>query len=179
MKARLQFIVIFLVLSTGKLFAQEALALVNIGDTKTTNSPTGALSVFEFRASTIDYDLNSISKDMIGEHFLGDQIARKLYLLDSKYTYQVEIVPGNPQTKTVIRKPVIYDAVRKIERYFRKSVKKGDVSIETATQEFNQVLDVTFNVLTADTDSFEKAIIKTNDANSVTNLFTKQVKLIF
>ena len=179
MKTRLQFIVIILALIAGKLFAQEALALVNIGHTKTASSPTVEVSVFEFRASTTDYDLNSISKDMIGEHFLGDQIARKLYLLDSKYTYQVEIVPGNPQTKTVVRKPVIYDAVQKIERHLKKSVKKGDVSIETATQEFNQVLDVAFNVLTADTDSFEKAISKTDDANSLTNLFTKQVKLIF
>lgn len=179
MKTRLQFIVIILALSAGKLLAQEALALVNIGHTKTVNSPTVEVSFFEFRASTIDYDLNSVSKDMIGEHFLGDQIAAKLYLLDSKYTYQVEIVPGNPQTKTVVRKPVIYDAVQKIERHLKKSVKKGDVSIETATQEFNQVLNVAFNVLTADTDSFEKAISKTNDANSLTNLFTKQVKLIF
>lgn len=166
-------------LSAGRLFAQDALALALPGDSKTTNSGTAGLTVYEFRASPVDVDLSSISKDMIGEHFLGDQIARKLYLLESKYTYQVEIVPGNPQTKTVVRKPVIYDAVQKIERHLKKSVKKGEVSIETATTDFNKVLDVAFNVLTADTESFEKAISKTNDVNSLTNLFTKQVKLIF
>jgi iron uptake system EfeUOB component EfeO/EfeM len=100
-------------------------------------------------------------------------------LLEAKYTYQVPIIPGNPQTKMVIRKPVIYDAVLKIERHLKKSLKKGDVSLEAAETDFNKVLDVAFNVLTVDTESFEKAITKTNDIHSLTNLFTKRVILVF
>ena len=179
MKTHLRVIVLILLLSPGKLFAQEMLALNAGGNNKTTNSSTAGLTVFEFKASSFDTDLSSVSKEMVGEHILGDQIARKLYLLESKYTYEVEIVPGNPQTKTVIRKPIVYEAVQKIERYLKKSVKKGDMTVESAALEFDKVLDVAFNVLTADTESFEKAITKTGDANSLTNLFTKQVKLIF
>jgi hypothetical protein len=116
---------------------------------------------------------------MIGEHMLGKLVSEKLYLLESKYTYQVPIVPGNPQTRTIVRKPVIYDAVRKIERHLKKSVKKGEISTETASAEFNKVLDVAFNVLTAETTSFEKAITSTGDVNLLTNLFTKHVTLVF
>lgn len=179
MKTRLQFLTIIFLLTTGRLFAQDPLAMAFPADTKKATTNTSNLPVFEFRASSNEFDLSSISKDMIGTHILGDRIAQKLYLLESKYTYEVPIVPGNPQTRLVIRKPVIYEAVMKIERYLKKSVKKGTVSTETASNELNKVLDVAFNVLTADTESFETIIGKTDDAATLTNLFTNHVKLLF
>lgn len=179
MKTRFLFTVIIFSSIVGKVFAQEALAMNFTGDTKTTKIAAAGLPSFEFRASDNNNDLKAISSEMIGEHFLGKLVAEKLYLLNSKYTYEVPIVPGNPQTRTMIRKPVIYDAVKKIERYLKKSVKKGELTTETASAEFNKVLDVAFNVLTAETASFEKAIGETTDANSLTNLFTKQVNLVF
>ncbi|MBA4409394.1 MAG: hypothetical protein Q8S54_09815 [Bacteroidota bacterium] len=179
MKRGLQMLTIMLLLISGKLIAQDALVMAFRGDAKKTISNSSSLPVFEFRASLNDYDLNSDSKDIIGEHAFGQKISEKLYLLESKYTYEVPIVPGNPQTRTMIRKPVIYDAVKKIERHLKKSVKKGEISKETASNDFNKVLDIAFNVLTAETESFEKAIGESNDANSLTNLFTKRVILVF
>jgi hypothetical protein len=179
MKRGFRLLTIIFLLTAGKLFAQDALALAFPGDTKKAASTTSSLPVFEFRASSNEYDLSSISKDMIGDHILGDQVAQKLYLLESKYTYEVPIVPGNPQTRTMIRKPIIYEAVIKIERYLKKSVKKGGISTEAASAELNKVLDVAFNVLTADTESFETIISKTDDTATLTNLFTNQVKLLF
>lgn len=179
MKTRLQVIALIFLLSSGQLFAQEALTLAFAGNTKTINSNKAGTVIYEFKASPVEINLSTISDDLIGDHFLGDEVARKMYLLDSKYTFQVEIVPGNPQTKTVIRKPVIYDAVQKIERHLKKAIKKGEVSVETASTDFNKVLDIAFNILTADTNDFEKAISKSDDINSLTSLFTKQVNLVF
>jgi len=179
MKTNLHFIILIFLLCTGKLFAQNELAMSTPEDAKRPSTLSAGLTTFEFRASSNEYDLSSIPYEMVSNHFLGDLVSRKLYLLDSKYTYEVPIVPGNPQTKIVIRKPVIYDAVQRIEHNLKKSVKKGTVSVETAAADFNKVLDVAFNVLTADTESFEKAISKTTDIISLTNLFTKQVKLTF
>ena len=58
-------------------------------------------------------------------------------------------------------------------------MKKGEITTEIASAEFNKVLDVAFNVLTAETTDFEKTIKETTDVIQLTNLFTKQVKLIF
>lgn len=174
----LQIIVFISLMSIGKLFAQEALALNFTSDTKTTNSGTAGLAVYEFKIYSIDEELRSIPKDMIGEHFLGQLVAEKMYLLDSKYTYQVPIIPGNPQTRTMIRKPVIYDAVMKIERQIKKSVKKGEISKEAATTDFNKVLDVALNILTADTENLEKDINKINNVPSLIILFTKRITLV-
>lgn len=179
MKRKLQLITFIFLLGAGRLFAQEVLALAPTGDTKKVVPAKINLPVFEFRASSADYDLNSISKDMIGEHTFGQSVSEKLYLLESKYTYEVPIVPGNPQTRTMVRKPVIYDAVKKIERHLKKAVKKGEITTESASGDFNKVLDVAFNVLTAETESFEKTISETNDVNSLTSLFTKRVNLVF
>jgi hypothetical protein len=179
MKTKLLFAVIIFSSVSGKVFAQDAIAMNFTGDTKTSKTASVELPVFEFTASPNDSDLNSISSEMIEEHILGKLVSVKLYLLESKYTYQVPIIPGNPQTRTIVRKPVIYDAVIKIERYLKKSVKKGEISTETASIEFNKVLNVAFNVLTAETASFEKAITESNDAHSLTNLFTKRVTLVF
>jgi hypothetical protein len=179
MKTRLLFAVIIFSSVYGRVFAQDALAMNFAGDTKSTKSTIAELPSFEFRASSNEVDLSSVSKDMISEHAFGPRISEKMYLLEAKYTYQVPIVPGNPQTRTMVRKPVIYDAVRKIERNLKKQVKKGEISTEIASTEFNKVLDVAFNVLTAETTSFEKAITENNDVNSLTNLFTKRVTLMF
>jgi hypothetical protein len=173
------FIVFIFLLSVGKLMAQDALAMNNPADTKTSKSNINNLPVFQFKASTTDYEVNSVSKDMIGEHAFGQSISEKLYLLESKYTYEVPIIPGNPQTRTMIRKPVIYEAVYKIERHLKKSVKKGEISKETASAAFNKVLDVAFNVLTAETENFEKAISESKDVDLLTILFTKRVTLVF
>ena len=105
-------ILIFLLFS-GRIFSQGAWAMSDMGGEKTPGSSATGLPVFEFKVYSNDNDLNAITQEMAGEHFLGGFISRKMYLLDSKYTYEVQTVPGNPQTRTMVRKPVIYDAVKK------------------------------------------------------------------
>jgi len=178
MKTRIHLLTILFVLTTGRLFAQDALAMAFPEGAKRTASSSTGLPVFEFRIYSSTQDFSSVSKDMIENHVFGELVSKKLYLLDSKYTYEVPIIPGNPQIRTMVRKPVIYDAVRKIERYLKKSVKKGEVSIETASNEFNIVLDVANNVFTADTKSFEKAISETENTEALINLLTKRVNLV-
>jgi len=179
MRKNLLILLIFLTLGALELAAQQELAMSFPGDTKTIKSNIASLPVFEFRASSSEVDLNSVSQDLIGEHAFGQTVSEKLYLFESKYTYEVPIVPGNPQMRTMIRKPTVYDAVKKIERHLKKSVKKGEISLESATSDFTKVLDIAFNVLTSETEDFEKAITESKDTPSLTNLFTQRVKLVF
>ena len=172
-------IIFLLVLFSGRSFSQDTLALSDTGEAKNGGTLSTGLPVFEFKVYSNDNDLNAITSEQAGEHILGDLVSRKLYLLDSKYTYEVQAVPGNPQTRTMNRKPVIYDAVKKIEHYLKKSVKKGEIPLETASGEFNKVLDVAINVLTADTKGLEKTISNTPDVVSLINLLTKRVNLVF
>ena len=176
---KIHILIVLFVLISVRLWAQDALAMAVPEEIKREVASTAKLPVFEFKVYTTESDLSAVSKDIIGEHVFGDKVSQKIYLLESKYTYEVQIVPGNPQTKTVVRKPVIYEAVKKIERYLKKSVKKGEISLETASNEFATVLDVANNVVTADTKSFEQAISETDNTDSLINLLTKRVNLVY
>ena len=168
----------FLGLLTEKLFAQDVLAIANPANINRAGSVGAGLPVFEFQVYVNENDYTSISDDLLESHVFGQLVSRKLYILESKYTFQVPAVPGNPQTKTVIRKPVIYEAVKRIEHYLKKSVRKGSITQEAASITFNKVLDVAINAFAADSNNFENTISKTDDLASLINLFANRVILI-
>jgi hypothetical protein len=91
--------------------AQNSLAVVNTSKSQLSSSAGTGLSMYEFRTDVSESDLNTIPNDQLENHVFVDLVARKMYLLKTKYIYEVQTVPGNPRTKTMIRKPVIYDAV--------------------------------------------------------------------
>lgn len=168
-------IISFLVLNIA--FSQDLLSYKTEGAI-TENDNAGKKSpVFEFKAYPKDSYLNSITKEMAGEHLLGDLVAKKIYLFNEFYTSEENLFPGNPATKTVIKKPVIYDAVKQIERDLKKSVKKGKTSVSEASSIMNTVLDVALNIQTEDTRDFERAIENTGNTKSKIDLFTKMVRL--
>jgi len=164
-----------LVLNTAE--AQDLLTYTSTDTKVLTDGPVVTLPVFKFKGYSIEYELENISGELAGNHPFGELTAKKLYLFDQKYTSQVAMAPGNPAVKTVIKKPVIYESVKRIERDLKRSVKKGEIDLTTATREFNVVLDVALNVLTADTKDFESAIKSTGDTHSRIELFTKRVIL--
>jgi hypothetical protein len=141
--------------------------------------PSNSTTVFNFAAFPFDYELKNITKEMTGEHPFGDEIAKKDYLLVKKYTSEQALNPGNPQTITVIQKPEIYKAVQRIEKSLKKSVKKGNLSVESATYSYNKVLDVALSILTLDTADFEAALKTANTDDAKIELFTKRVNLIY
>ena len=153
--------------------------LTYAGDPKPVNSEPGRKKgfLFEFNAYSRDSELEGITTEMAGVHIFGELTAKKIVLLDQKYTSEVPVVPGNPKTRTIIRKPVIYDSVKKIEKELKKSVNKGEKTLETASSEFNKVLDVALNILTSDTKDFEKTINNTDSVKERIELFTNQVNL--
>jgi hypothetical protein len=160
-------------------FAQDTFAYASTAKKSPTEIPGKTVPMFEFQAHSRDYEIDQITSDIAGDHFLGETIAKKRYLFDSKYTTQEVIVPGNPLTKTVIMKPVIYDAVQRIEKYLKRQLKKHEISTDSATAIMNKVLDIAINIRVVDTEKFETSLesIKNNDARI--DLFINRVQLIY
>ena len=158
-------------------FSQDLLSYTTESSATERDNAEKKSPVFEFKAYPRDSYLNSITKEMAGEHLLGELIAKKIYLFNEFYTSEENLFLGNPATKTVIKKPVIYEAVKRIERDLKKSVKKGETSVSEASSILNTVLDVALNVQTEDTRDFEKAIQNAGNTKSKIDLFTKMVRL--
>jgi hypothetical protein len=177
MKRIILLIVLAINISTLSISAQDALTYMGNSHKHDSEETIRKPVVYEFNAFSRDYELESITAEMAGDHIFGETIAKKVYLLESKYTSEVEIVPGNPQTRTVIRKPLIYETVKRIEKLLKKEVKKGTLTSESATTSLNKVLDVALNILASDTENFESAIDALDNTESKLLLFTNQVKL--
>jgi len=159
--------------------AQDALTYATELHKTESKASLNPLPVFDFAGYSYDYELEKITVEMSGEHAFGDVIAKKVYLLDQKYKSEVALIPGNPQTKTVIQKPVLYDAVKRIEKYLKKSVKKGEISLDSATYLYNKVLDVALSIKNANTTNFEDAVSSAENEAAKIELFTKRVNLIY
>jgi hypothetical protein len=177
MKKRLSIMVVFAVLTLNNSYAQDLLTLKTENPKVESKNPEKINPVFEFKAYLMDFELDGISEEMAGPHPFGEMIAKKLYLLDEKYSSQVAIRPGDPAMKTVIKKPVIYESVKRIERDLKRSVKKQEIHLIVATNEFSKVLDVALNIDMSDTKDFENAIESAGSTNSKIELFTKRVIL--
>lgn len=158
-------------------FAQDLLSYKTDATRIEKDNTSKKSPLFEFKAYPKDSYLNSITKEMAGEHHLGELVAKKIYLFNEFYTSEENLFPGNPATKTIIKKPVIYEAVKCIERDLKKSVRKGEISVPDASSILNTVLDVALNIQTEDTRDFEKAIENAASTKSKIELFTKMVRL--
>ena len=83
------------------------------------NSNASIKCTFEFMSFSKALSTENITDEIAGNHFLGSEIAKKMYLFNEQYSYKVPLAPGNSATKTVFRKPEIYSSVKKIERYLK------------------------------------------------------------
>jgi hypothetical protein len=178
MKLVLLLLILFVLHPVSKVNSQNALVINSPEETRKSVATASKLTVFEFRTSLTDQQISELSPELAESHDLGEMVSKKFYLLDSKYTYEVALIPGNPQSKTMVRKPVIYDSVYKIEKYLKKSVKKDVISVENASTIMNKVLDIANCILTIDTIDFEKEINKRKNPQELTQLFMNQVKLV-
>lgn len=95
-------------------------------------------------------------------------------LFKEAYVTKEEVVPGDPTRRTVIRKPEIYNSVRRIEKALAKSLKKNEISQEESEKTFCHVLKVSLAAIDSDTDSFEKTLEDNKkDTNKLLALFGK------
>jgi len=165
------------ILIVKEVIGQDMISYASVNSEIESKKTARTLTTYEFKGYSKDNELAKVSLQISGNHLFGETIAKKTYLFENMYTTEVAVVPGNPQTRTLIKKPIIYHAVKRIEKDLKKSIKKGEMPIEYASMEFEKVLDVALNILTADTKKFEEEIQSIKEENSRIELFTTRVNL--
>ncbi|MDR1343795.1 MAG: hypothetical protein LBJ39_00420 [Tannerellaceae bacterium] len=113
-----------------------------------------------------------------GDDYFGQKVACLKTLVEKYYVYKEEIVPGDPNMRTIIRKPDIYNTARKVDKYLRKEVKKGNITLQQATTDLVHVLEVAIAAVDEyDTAGFESSINNLKDNVDRQIAVFKQVKL--
>lgn len=128
-------------------------------------------TVFRFDDMMQHVDLKSVDMTLVPVNFYGEDIALKYYVLKNTYTFVIKGTPSSPGDKTEIEKPVIYNSLKKLSRYYKKMVKKGTISKEEARAKLHHALDVGLSVRNQDTSKFEDTIRNTKDIAKIASLF--------
>lgn len=110
-------------------------------------------------------------------HKFGKEAGYLYTMFMDTYVVREEVVPGDPMRRTVIRKPIIYNAVRSIEKQLGKELRSNRMTTEEVAAEFTQVLKTALSAIDSDSRSFEDALqANRKDASYLLSLF-KQVEL--
>lgn len=105
-------------------------------------------------------------------HFLGDEIAEKWTVVNELYRQKGEISVGFGTSYTEIAKPAVFNAVCRINNYYKKAVSKGMMSGDDARSQFSRILDCAIAAFHCDkTEKFETALMKVRDADQLIRIF--------
>ncbi|MCT4644782.1 MAG: hypothetical protein N4A74_07335 [Carboxylicivirga sp.] len=173
----------FLFASMNILTAQD-LSMASVNEYDVQNNSDDLTYKVSSPVTTISFvaysrpDLKGIKADLAGTHTLGNEVAKYKYLFTKTYSYQTEVGPGNTGTRTVIKKPLIYNAVCKLEKYYKKAARKKVMPEKQAIQELNQCYLVAYVAFTEETQQLESAIKEQKTAKGLADLF-QQVSVVY
>ncbi|HYX06917.1 MAG TPA: hypothetical protein VE912_09320 [Bacteroidales bacterium] len=166
-------IIITLFLSTGLLEGQPL--SYNPGVHVIDNKDVKNTKLFYYKVRNwrlnIERQVTAIDPGKISTHPLGDEVARRMYLFENTYTYLSKAAPGAFAGNLVVKKPVIYKSVRKIEKYITRESKKGKISRLQGAEELCRILDFAIVLLHEDTTDFERSLRKASGMNDLITLF--------
>ena len=108
------------------------------------------------------------------EHYLGSDITGKWNTFIQNYTHEYDVTIGFTDSSVEILKPSIYKAVNKVNKYYKKALKKEEVSREVATSNMAHILDCA-NVMCFDDNSksFEEAVKSADEPKEIIALFNQ------
>jgi hypothetical protein len=121
---------------------------------------------------TVHLNYNSLD---IGSHYLGDDLAIKYYRIQETYTYVEQGNVQNPVAKTVVQKPTIYYSLKKLNSYYKKQLRKGNIDSSKAIQELGRYFDIGFSIYQQDTSEFEEALKSARKPDEIAEVFAQVV----
>lgn len=132
-------------------------------------------SIWEFSSALRDYSGHRYAK--ADEQTFGRDIACLLALLDEKFIRKEQIAAGDPQLQAGLRKPMIYNSVKNITKYYRQKNRAGAFTPADAGL-FAHVVKVALASIGEDTEDFEKALKKSKKSPQQQLDCFRKVKLI-
>lgn len=109
------------------------------------------------------------------DHDLGSTIARKLAAIKKLYLLRYETKVAFTDTEVEVQKPDILAAVEKLDKYYRKSVEKNEISRQDASFQFSKYLDIAYSAFFEETISFEKELHAAKKTTELIAVFNRVI----
>lgn len=132
----------------------------------------------EFTLEVYGGEIPNVKPAFDEEHFLGGEITKKWNTFLCNYTYTYEVEVGLSSSGTEFRKPAVFKAVERVNKYVKKSYKSQHMTKEEAIRIMSHVLDCANIIcLESDTAALEEAAGDANTAEEALAFFD-HIKLI-
>ncbi|MDA1121012.1 MAG: hypothetical protein O2887_11070 [Bacteroidetes bacterium] len=122
-------------------------------------------------------DESNIELSLLRGHYLGETAAKKLQLLQDAYTYEQEPTATSPVKQTIVEKPDIYYALKKLSNSYKKKLKSGEITEEKALEELTEALNIGLFIRNQNTTDFENKLREFKTPEEIAQLFTEKVQL--
>lgn len=136
---------------------------------------TDDLFYFDFIEARLDE--SELNEDEVRKHYLGEDIARKMLLVNQSYVYFEPTSPTNPLPTRVVDKYPVYSSIKKLNTYYKKAIKQKTYSKEEAHYRFKKIMDVALCIRYQNTDEFEQVLLATKDPIALDKLYASRVVL--
>lgn len=137
-----------------------------------------ALDKKEFTLEVYGGEIPNVKPAFDEEHFLGGEITKKWNTFLCNYTHTYEVEVGLSSSGTEFRKPAVFKAVERVNKYVKKSYKSQHMTKEEAIRIMSHVLDCANIIcLESDTAALEEAAGDANTAEEALAFFD-HIKLI-
>lgn len=125
---------------------------------------------FVFQNYGVDLNHNDLKE--YPEHLLGDQIAKKSYAIQRIYVHRHPSTLGFSDSTIEIYKPAIYNAITKLDNYFKKVVRRGEMNASDASAELSKYLDMAYLAYYEEqTNDLEQALRKAKSPEQLLSVF--------
>lgn len=132
----------------------------------------------EFTLEVYGGEIPNVKPAFDEEHFLGGEITKKWNIFLCNYTHTYEVEVGLSSSGTEFRKPAVFKAVERVNKYVKKSYKSQHMTKEEAIRIMSHVLDCANIIcLESDTAALEEAAGDANTAEEALAFFD-HIKLI-
>lgn len=132
----------------------------------------------EFTLEVYGGEIPNVKPAFDEEHFLGGEITKKWNTFLCNYTHTYEVEVGLSSSGTEFRKPAVFKAMERVNKYVKKSYKSQHMTKEEAIRIMSHVLDCANIIcLESDTAALEEAAGDANTAEEALAFFD-HIKLI-
>lgn len=163
----------FLLLSYPNLFGQEMAAdkMTTLFESKSGSKKIEKKEGFTFESYiSIEDELANVSD--YDSHYLGDEVAKRLKAVNNLYVAKSDVAVGFGDSHTSFIKPDILNAIYKIDRFYKKAVRKDEISEKLAENKMAHFLEIAMVIFyESDSEKFEEALRKNNGPETLIKLF--------
>ena len=123
-------------------------------------------------------DIPSVKPTFEEDHFIGEALKEKWNTFNANYNREYEVSIGFSDSGKEIIKPIIYNSVLKVNRYFKKEYKKGKLNKNSIIIELAHILDCS-NILCMeeDTEKIEQELSNSSSPQQIADIF-KRIELV-